>query len=79
MLDSENVTGAAIVVDAKTGGILAMASRPDFDPDNIQKYLNSKNGELLNRAICRYNPGSVFKIITTAAALETGFSDEFTF
>lgn len=79
VLDSENVTGAAIVVDAKTGGILAMASRPDFDLDNIQKYLNSKNGELLNRAICRYNPGSVFKIITAAAALETGFSDEFTF
>lgn len=59
----------AIVMDPKTGEILAMSSRPNFDPNNYQKY----NAETLNRNLpifASYEPGSTFKIITTAASVE---------
>lgn len=63
--------GAIIVVDVKTGDILAMASRPNFDQTNINKS-SEVSGSLLNNCILPYQLGSVFKIITTAAALENG-------
>ncbi|WP_338819360.1 Stage V sporulation protein D [Moorella thermoacetica] len=59
-----------IVMDPKTGEILAMASRPAFDPNNFNKYPNSVWGNPLVRDA--YEPGSAFKIITAAAALEEG-------
>ncbi len=67
--------GAVVVQDVETGEILAMASYPDFDPDNFTKDYTelSKNESkpLLNRAISGvYPPGSVFKMLTTIAALE---------
>ena len=59
-----------IVMDPKTGGILAMANRPDFDPGEYRKYPTTT---WRNNAIwMNYEPGSTFKIITTAAALEEG-------
>lgn len=63
----EGVIG--LVVDPKTGEVLAMASYPTFDPGNYQAYPQ----EIYNRnmPIWRmYEPGSTFKIITLAAALE---------
>ncbi|MDR0931268.1 MAG: penicillin-binding protein 2 [Clostridiales bacterium] len=72
---SENIAkGSAIVIDAKTNNILAMASTPTFDITNIEGYLNSQNGEFINRAITAYDLGSIFKIITTSCALEQNFA-----
>jgi cell division protein FtsI (penicillin-binding protein 3) len=61
--------GACIVVmDPWTGEILALANRPTFDPNNPQA-VHTENRR--NRAICDYfEPGSVFKVVTAAAALE---------
>jgi len=60
--------GIAIVLDHKTGEILAMANFPTFDPNNL-KTINSDN--LMNRAVQSvYSPGSVFKLITYGTALE---------
>jgi len=71
--------GAVILLDILTGEILAIASRPDFDPSNINRYLADSNEPLFNRALGTYTPGSVFKIITAAAALEDGISADLTF
>lgn len=77
----EAKSASAVVVDPYTGEVLAMASYPTFDP-------NSKNqgvGSMAKNDIVAmaYEPGSTFKLITAAAALETGavdtnrvFSDE---
>lgn len=65
--------GAAIVMEADTGKILAMVSHPDFDPNSISsewETLNTDEGNspLLNRATSgSYAPGSVFKIVTALA------------
>ncbi len=63
--------GATVVaMDPKTGRILAIGNRPDFDPASYNDFSaeNRRNGAIhLN-----YEPGSVFKIITSAAALEEG-------
>lgn len=62
--------GAVIVTEVKTGRILAMVSKPDFDPNNIDALWDSlvndkENSCLLNRATQGlYPPGSTFKIIT---------------
>ncbi len=62
--------GTIIVMDPKTGEVLAMANAPAFDPNEFNK---SEPGALVNAAIsAQYEPGSVFKIITAAAALDTG-------
>ncbi|HHW56724.1 MAG TPA: penicillin-binding protein 2 [Clostridia bacterium] len=72
VLDKHKIDGAVVVLDVKTGDILAMASRPNFDQNNIQAYLDSSNEEFINKAVCGYPPGSIFKIIVAAAALEYG-------
>lgn len=61
----------AVAMDPNTGEVLAMSSRPDFDPNNYKKY----STETLNRNLpiwMTYEPGSTFKIITTASAVEEG-------
>lgn len=59
-----------IVMDPRNGEILAMASRPTFDPNNFKDYPASswRNIAVSNS----YEPGSTFKIVTAAAALEEG-------
>ncbi len=72
--------GAAVVIDVKTGGILAMASGPTFDPNIFTRKisqadwdkLQSSDKPLLNRALQPYPPASTFKIISTIAALQSG-------
>ncbi|MDF2928194.1 MAG: mrdA 2, partial [Anaerospora sp.] len=76
--------GAVVVMDVRTGGILALVSNPAFDPNvfiggvsqkDWSAILNNKNDPLSNRAIQNaYPPGSVFKIVTAAAALESGLT-----
>lgn len=65
--------GAVIVQDPNTGEILALASYPSFDPENIAASVTDKNKPYFNRAIAGvYPPGSVFKIVTALAGLESG-------
>jgi len=73
--------GAVVALDPHTGDILAMASRPSFDPNALSRglradvwndILRDERHPLTNRAIQgQYPPGSTFKIITAAAALDT--------
>jgi cell division protein FtsI (penicillin-binding protein 3) len=62
--------GSAIFLDPATGGVLAMASYPSFDPNDFASYSPES---WRNRAVVDvYEPGSTFKIVTAAAALEAG-------
>ena len=78
-------TGSVVVTEPKTGRILAMVSKPSYDPnlltvhDNEQvtntykSLLDDPGDPLINRAIDALNPpGSVFKLVVTATALESG-------
>lgn len=67
--------GAIVVADAKNGKIRASVSRPYFDRNNIDIYLESENAPLLNRAINSYNVGSVFKPCVAAAGIENRQND----
>lgn len=67
-------SGAVILVEPRTGDVLAMASAPSFDPNRAREF---PLATLANRSITDpYEPGSVFKIFTAAAALEEGVTDE---
>ncbi len=78
----EAKAGAVVVMNPQTGEILAMVSRPGFDPNLFNGGISAKdwkaindnpNNPMQNRAInAAYPPGSSFKIVTGAAALETG-------
>ena len=81
--------GGAVVLDVKTGAILAMASKPDIDPNDfvngkyeekLDYYHTMKPGPWWNRALQEeYPPGSTFKMITGMAALEyAGIDPEMT-
>jgi len=75
--------GGVVVLDAKTGGVLAMANYPNY---NINDYIDLINNPVedapnptYNRCIYGlYRPGSTFKTITAAAALTSGFANEHT-
>ena len=65
----------AIVMDPKTGDILAMANRPDFDPNDPPRELGYEGMEAFVKNIAvkdNMDPGSTFKIVTAASALEAG-------
>lgn len=63
-------SGTAIVMDPYSGEILAMANFPHFDPNKFWKY---SPDDLRDRAVQdAYEPGSTFKLVTAAAALESG-------
>ncbi len=64
--------GAAVILDVKTGEILAMASFPGYDPSAVSDYLDQSASPLFNRVTAAYNCGSVFKVVTGMAALENG-------
>lgn len=78
----EGVKGACVVMDARNGGIMAMASSPKFDPNecvpimrkSLYDSLSSDPGKpLLNRAVAGgYAPGSTFKPVTAIAGMEAG-------
>jgi penicillin-binding protein 2 len=75
-------TGAVVALDPRSGEVMAMASHPDFDPNDFARRIDRLEWErltqdpekpLLNKAIQSHlAPGSVFKIVTASAALETG-------
>jgi len=71
VLDESKENGAVIVADLQSGEILAMASRPNFNQENIEAYLNRDDMTLYNKAVqVSYPPGSIFKIVVTLAAIE---------
>ncbi|NEP62902.1 MAG: penicillin-binding protein 2 [Symploca sp. SIO2G7] len=71
--------GAIVAMDPNDGAILAMVSRPTFDPNIFSTritqdqwtQLNSRGNPFLNRALQAYPPASTFKIITTTAGIES--------
>jgi len=73
--------GCVCVMDPRNGEVFALVNNPSFDPDNLLYYLNERKHPekpFLNRVIKgQYPPGSIFKIITEIAALETGTIKEF--
>jgi len=63
-------SGVALVLEPKSGDVLALASYPSYNPNNLA---GSKPGDHLNRAVnAVYEPGSTMKMVTIAAALEEG-------
>ena len=74
--------GAVVVLDVKTGEVLALVSYPDFEPELFingistekwNEYNDEKNSSLINRTIqSAYAPGSIFKMVSAIAGLETG-------
>lgn len=69
---AHSLLGAVVVLDTQTFDVLAMASMPDYDRNNVSSCLDSDGGELINRCISPYNAGSIFKIVTLSGALERG-------
>lgn len=73
--------GAVVVMNVKSGEVLALASYPDYEPqlfvegistEKYNEYVNSTEKPLFNRAISgAYAPGSTFKMVTAIAGLET--------
>lgn len=79
--------GAVVALDATTGAVLVMVTHPSYDPnaiathdivaadENFQALANDPDRPMANRAAREiYPPGSVFKLVTTAAALENGMA-----
>ncbi len=74
--------GSAVVLNVKTGEVIAMASYPDYKPSDFVNgidtntwnyYINGETKPLENKAISmNYSPGSTFKMVTALAGLETG-------
>ena len=78
--DKNNLAlGAIVVMDVKTGEIKASVSRPDFDTSNVAAYIDDTDSPFVNRAISAYSVGSIFKLVTAAAALEQGISSEYSY
>ena len=66
-------SGWCLIMDAKTGAVMAMASLPDFDP---LCFGTASDAAKLNRVTnFTYEPGSVMKVITAAAAFDSGFAE----
>ncbi|TFD78303.1 peptidoglycan D,D-transpeptidase FtsI family protein [Cryobacterium fucosi] len=88
-----DLTGSVVVTEPKTGRILAMVSKPGYDPnlltvhdnqrvtDSYESLVSDDTNPLIDRAINSLNPpGSVFKLVVVTAALESGkFTPESTF
>ncbi|MEA2721084.1 MAG: penicillin-binding protein 2 [Candidatus Eremiobacteraeota bacterium] len=78
----QRLSGAVVVIDPATGGVLALASKPEFDPNEFatpideKKYsrlLNDKLNPLYDRAIGAASPtGSTFKMVTGSGAISSG-------
>lgn len=70
VMDRHQITGAVVVEDVTNGDIVAMASKPDFEQNAVENFLQSPNNELFNRATASYSLGSIFKIIDSALIFE---------
>lgn len=77
LLEESGRPGAVAVSSVKTGELLACASSPSYNPNDLGAYLDSSESVLTDR-VCSgtYPPGSVFKLVVAAAAIEAGIADE---
>lgn len=66
--------GAAVVIEADSGKIRAMLSKPAYNQNNISESLYSSDSPLVNRALSGYPVGSVFKLLVSASAIDSGIS-----
>ena len=86
LIDHKAKAVSVLVMDPKTGEILAMVNKPDFDPNNpydgIENFVGETDGEKLqkmwrNRLVNdTFEPGSIFKVITAITAMEEGLVSE---
>ena len=90
LMSSKGYTGAVVAMEPKTGRILAMVSTPSYDPNLLASHISKTQRDawnantaqggpnpMLNRAISEtYPPGSTFKLVTAAAALEDGMGPD---
>ncbi|KUO50607.1 MAG: hypothetical protein APF76_08140 [Desulfitibacter sp. BRH_c19] len=70
VMENHGVSGSVVVMDPENGDLLAIASRPNYDQNNLLDHIDETN--LLNKAFQHYFPGSLFKTFIAAAALEEG-------
>lgn len=88
-LTSKGYTGSVVAIEPSTGRILTMVSTPSYDPNRLSGHDGAATSQawdelnadpekpMLNRAISQtYPPGSTFKVVTTAAALEAGVTPD---
>lgn len=73
----QDIRGAAVVMDPRTGAVLAIVNRPTFDPNRLEKdwkdLRDRSDAPLLDRGVAGlYPPGSTFKMFTASAALDAG-------
>lgn len=68
--------GAILITEVPDCQIRASASFPSFLPQDVSSYLQDKDSPLLNRTLCSFNLGSIFKLVTSAASLKKGASEE---
>ena len=66
-------SGAVVIMDVKNGDILTSISRPNYSPLNIYEAINdTENSPLINRVNQSYSLGSIFKLIISATAIDSG-------
>lgn len=79
-----HASGAAVVMEVHTGRVLALYSKPGFDPnvwsgrltpDAKREYDENPYAPLINKALTAFAPGSIYKVVTALAALEEGIVD----
>jgi penicillin-binding protein 2 len=81
------VRGAIVVMDVRTGGILAYVSKPSYDPNLFMSKISEEDWKVLNENISKpmmdrvihaaYPPGSVFKPVTAGLGLEKGYVNQY--
>jgi penicillin-binding protein 2 len=70
-MDLKIKKGAIVIMDVTNGQVVAMASRPNYNQNDLDPSLDEKQDSIfLNRCLQYYYPGSIFKVILSAAALE---------
>lgn len=74
VMEKHGVSGAIVVEDVLNGDIVSISSKPDYEQNKVENYLNSPKKELFNRAVASYNIGSIFKIISASQAFESGIT-----
>jgi penicillin-binding protein 2 len=76
VMDRHVKKGAVVVMDRSTGDILAVASRPAYNPDPAGGGLDpaAGDGRFVNQAVSLFQPGSIFKVVVAVAALSEGMA-----
>ncbi|BED92337.1 MAG: penicillin-binding protein 2 [Candidatus Paraimprobicoccus trichonymphae] len=71
--------GVVIISEVPNCEIRAWASLPNFQPQNVAEYLSDKKSPLLNKGLCQFDLGSIFKLVTAATALENNINGNVSF